>query len=75
MVGCPRLSESLKCSPEVRIIEKSGAGLPTMLAPLNPVIGAFLYIPKAIKMTAQMKNKNAKNTTKYTLKLVIRIIA
>ena len=71
----PKLSESLKYSSEVRIREKLGAGFPTILAPLNPVIGVFLYIPKDIKITAQMKNKNVNNTTKYILKLAIGFIA
>jgi len=75
MTGLPKLSESLKDSPEVRIKEKLGAGFPSMLAPLNPVIGALLYIPTDIKMTVQMKNKNVKNATKYVLKLVTGFIS
>lgn len=73
-MGLPKLSESLKYSPEVRTREKSGAGLPMAVSPLNPEIGVFLYIPKDIKMTAQMKNKNVKKATRYILRLVIGFI-
>jgi len=73
-MGLPKLSESLKYSPEVRTREKSGAGLPMAVSPLNPEIGVFLYIPKDIKMTAQTKNKNVKKATRYILRLVIGFI-
>ena len=74
IMGFPKLSESLKYSPELRTREKSGAGLPIAVSPLNPVIAVLLYIPKDKKMTAQMKNKNVKKATRYIFRLVIGFI-